>query len=57
MTKPQQPPRLPDKAPGINNFKFKPQFGVVVICNDEAHHQQVWADLTGQGYKCKAVRV
>ncbi len=49
--------KLPANAPGINNFKYKAQFGVVVICRDEEHHRQVWLDLTGRGYTCKAVRV
>jgi len=30
--------QLPAGAPGRNKFKYKEQFGVVVICRDEAEH-------------------
>lgn len=50
-------PALHDKAPGVNGFKYKPQFGVIVVCKDEEHHKTVLASLQAQGHKCKAVRV
>jgi len=50
-------PPLPDKTPGVNKFKYKPNFGVIVICEDEAHHKAVYEQLQSQGYKCKVVRV
>lgn len=50
-------PPLPDKSPGINGFRYKPQFGVVVVCKDEDAHKATLARLQAQGFKCKAVRV
>lgn len=50
-------PPLADKAPGTNGFRYKPQFGVIVICKDEDEHKVILASLQAQGLKCKAVRV
>lgn len=50
-------PPLPDKAPGINGFQYKPQFGVIVLCADEAEHKAMLHKLQAQGLLCKAVRV
>jgi len=33
------------------------QFGVIVICNNEAHQEEVFNTLTGMGYKIKVVVV
>ncbi len=49
-------PPLPEGAPGKNGFKYREQFGVIVICKDEAHHQAVYQALKARGYKCRAVR-
>lgn len=57
---PQQPqilPPLADNSPGVNGFKYKPQFGVIVVCKDEAEHRAVYERLRAEGYKCKVVRV
>lgn len=50
-------PPLADNAPGYNGFKYRPKFGVIVICKDEEEHKQVYERLRGQGYKCRVVRV
>lgn len=50
-------PPLDANAPGINGFRYKPQFGVVVVCKDEAEHKAVYERLRAEGYTCKAVRV
>jgi hypothetical protein len=47
---------LSKAAPGKNGFKYKERFGVIVICENEAHHRAVYEALTAQGHKCKAVR-
>lgn len=53
---PKLPP-LPEGSPGKpKGVRYKEQFGVIVICRDEIHHQAVYETLTAQGYKCKAVR-
>lgn len=50
-------PPLADNAPGVNGFKYKPRFGVIVICKDEEEHKRVYERLCGEGYKCRVVRV
>lgn len=53
----QKFPPLADNAPGKNGFKYKPRFGVIVICKDEDEHRNVYEQLRRQGYKCRVVRV
>ncbi|WP_417292014.1 hypothetical protein [Desulfovibrio porci] len=52
---------MPDKATpkplGANGFKYREQFGVIVVCKDEAEHKAAYERLKAQGYKCKVVRV
>lgn len=45
------------KVPGRNGFVYRPQYGVVVVCADEAEQQQTYAVLKQQGYKLKVVTV
>ncbi len=45
------------KTPGKNGFKYKPQFGLVIQCKDEAQQQRLYASLLGQGLKAKVVCV
>lgn len=49
-------PSLKPGAPGINGFNYRPRYGVIVICKDEAHHKTVYETLKAQGYKCRVVR-
>lgn len=50
-------PPLPPEAPGRpDKGRYKEQFGVIVICRDEAHHRKVYEELKGLGYTCKVVR-
>lgn len=49
-------PELPIGAPGKNKFKYREQFGVIVICRGEEHHKAVYEQLVALGHKCKAVR-
>jgi len=35
--------------------KYKEQFGVIVICRDEAHQQEVFESLAGSGYEVRIV--
>jgi hypothetical protein len=57
MAESKKLPPLPAGAPGRNTFKYKEQFGVIVICRDEAEHKLVYERLAAQGHKLKAVRV
>lgn len=48
--------KLQDVAePEIPDDNYQEQFGVIVICDDEAQQKDVFESLTGQGYQCKVV--
>ncbi|MCA1944967.1 MAG: hypothetical protein LDL30_06740 [Desulfovibrio sp.] len=50
-------PPLPPDAPGRpKGTRYREQFGVIVLCRDEAEHRAVYEALTAQGYACKVVR-
>jgi hypothetical protein len=53
----QTEPAPRKKAPGRNGFKYRPQFGVIVVCSDEADQQTSYRALLGLGYKLKVVCV
>jgi ParB-like chromosome segregation protein Spo0J len=49
-------PPIPDSAdldPGED--KYQEQYGVIVVCEDEAGQQQVYEELQGAGYNVKVV--
>lgn len=48
---------MPQKTPGKNGFKYRPQFAVIVLCTDETQQAQVYENLRAQGYPCKVVAV
>jgi len=50
-------PELSPEAPTTNGFKYKEQFGVIVVCKDEEEHRKVYDQLTRKGYKARTVRV
>lgn len=39
------------------SFNYKEQYGVIVMCSDEADQERVYNRLTGEGYTCKVVAV
>jgi hypothetical protein len=41
----------------MNEFKYKPQYGVVVVCDDEKHQQKIYEQLAKLGLKLKVVCV
>jgi hypothetical protein len=43
--------------PGRNGYQYREQYGVVVVCRDEKHQQQVFNDLRKAGHKVKVVTV
>ncbi len=43
--------------PGRNGFKYREQFGVVVICKNERHQATVYRVLSRRGHECKVVTV
>ena len=57
-TPPKSPPKKqPTKMLGANGFKYQQQYGVIVMCNDEPHHQTIFEALRSLGLKCKVVAV
>jgi hypothetical protein len=40
-----------------NGFRYRSQYGVVVICDDEKQHRRVYKELTARGLKCRIVCV
>lgn len=47
----------PKKAPGRNGYKYREQYGVIVICRDSSHQEQVYKGLKDQGHKVRVVTV
>ncbi|NRA19250.1 MAG: hypothetical protein HRU05_02080 [Oceanospirillaceae bacterium] len=45
------------KMLGKNGFKYKPKFGVIVICKDEQHQAKIFSALKASGHKCRVVTV
>jgi hypothetical protein len=38
-------------------YKYRPQHGVIVVCEDETHQREVYDRLRGDGLRCKVVTV
>ena len=51
------PPAVKSPAPAKPGFKYKPQFGVIVICTSEAEQKRVYGRLLKQGHNLKVVTV
>ena len=49
--------KSPDKLPGANGFKYRPQYGLIVACKDEAEQKRRYARLLRLGYAPKVVCV
>lgn len=45
------------KTPGVNGFKYKEQYGVIIICKDAAEQEVLYNRLQAEGYKIKVVVV
>lgn len=52
--------KLPPLAPGTpgkpKGFNYREQFGVIVVCRDEAHQMEVYENLRDKHDKVKVVR-
>jgi hypothetical protein len=45
-----------NNAPGDpGEDRYRQQYGVIVICDDESHQEQVYNALLEQGYECRVV--
>ena len=45
------------KTPGANGFKYKEQYGVIIICKDAIEQEILYNRLKAEGYKVKVVVV
>ena len=45
------------KTPGINGFKYKEQYGVIILCKDAEEQEVLYNRLKAEGYKLKVVVV
>ena len=43
--------------PGPNGFKYRPQYGLILVCEDEAKQQRLYARLRKLGLTPKVVCV
>jgi len=50
-------PKKPPTAPGRNGYKYRPQYGLIVPCKDEAEQQRRYARLHKLGMTPKVVCV
>lgn len=46
-----------DPIRGPNGFRYRQQYGVVVLCDSERHQQRVYNVLTRRGHRCRVVTV
>lgn len=42
---------------GANGFRYRQQFGVIVLCKNERDQARVYNVLTRRGHRCKVVTV
>lgn len=47
----------PKQAPGKNGFKYREQYGVIVLCKSEREQQAIFNKLKQQGFKLRVVTV
>lgn len=45
------------QAPGKNGFKYREQYGVIILCDDAKAQEQLFNKLKAQGYKLRVVTV
>lgn len=41
----------------MSSFKYKEQYGVVVLCKDEKEQKEIYEHLLSEGYTLKVVAV
>lgn len=45
------------KTKSKKEFNYKPQFGVIIICENEEHQKMIFEKLKNEGHKLKIVRI
>lgn len=51
------PPASTARRPGENGFKYRQQYGLVIVCKTETEQQRLYARLLKAGHKPKVVCV
>jgi hypothetical protein len=51
----EPPEDEPEESGKESSFNYQEQYGVIVMCRDEADQQAVYEKLRGMGYECKVV--
>ena len=54
---PAVPVHAAKPAPGVNGYKYREQFGAVIVCNDAGHQERLYDELLAAGHKVKVVCV
>ena len=54
---PAAPAQAAKPAPGVNGYKYREQFGAVIVCNDAGHQERLYDELRAAGHKVKVVCV
>jgi len=47
----------PKPPPGRNGFKYRPQWAVIVVCDDEDHQRTTYETLQAMGLRLRVVAV
>jgi hypothetical protein len=45
------------KPPGKNGFKYREQYGVIILCENARAQERLFNNLKAQGYKPRVVTV
>lgn len=51
------PQKAAKAAPGVNGYKYREQYGVVIVCKEAAQQEQLYGRLKAEGLKVKVVCV
>lgn len=46
---------LSEAVPEVPEFNYSQQYGVIVVCKDEAEQERIYGKLSAEGYNCKVV--
>jgi hypothetical protein len=49
--------RFPPRNRALIRYKYREQYGVIVVCRDEAQQRRVYNRLSREGLNCKVVVV
>jgi ParB-like chromosome segregation protein Spo0J len=50
-----EPPQGDATGPDPGDDRYREQYGVIVVCDDEAHQQRVFEQLSAAGHQCRVV--